>query len=76
MIDINFKSSKDTDQERVKHPKSDNIEIMINDKAGEVVKEPFESPLSRYQIGSENLMKPVRGGGFIFVYLFYFKCHK
>ena len=49
---------------------------MINDKAGEVVKEPFESPLSRYQIGSENLMKTERGCGFIFVYLFYFKCHK
>ena len=29
--------------------KSENIEIMINDKADEVIEEPFESLLSRYQ---------------------------
>ena len=31
--------------------KSDNIEIMINDKADEVVEEILQSLLSRYQIG-------------------------
>ena len=33
------------------HSKSDDIEIMIYDKANEVIKELFESLLSRYQIG-------------------------
>ena len=33
------------------HSKSDDIEIMIYDKANEVNKELFESLLSRYQIG-------------------------
>ena len=35
------------------HSKSDNIEIVIYEKGNEVVKERFESPLSRYQIGLE-----------------------
>ena len=33
MIAINFMSSKDDDEQYVMHSKSDNIEIMINDKA-------------------------------------------
>ena len=39
------------------HSKSDNIEIMTNDKANEVIKELFESLLSRYQIGLEATME-------------------
>ena len=35
------------------HSKSDNIEIMINDKEDEVIKKLFQSILSRYQIGLE-----------------------
>ena len=31
-------SSKDTDEEHLMHPKSGNVEIMINDKADEVIK--------------------------------------
>ena len=34
----NFISSIDNDEERVMHSKSDNIEIMINDEADEVIK--------------------------------------
>ena len=34
---INFISSNDTDEECVMHSKSDNIEIMIDDKVDEVV---------------------------------------
>ena len=49
--------SKDNDEERVMHLKSDNIEIMINDKADEVMGERFQSLLSRYQIGLETSMK-------------------
>ena len=50
-------SSKDNDNERIMHSKSDNIEIMINYKADEVIEELFQSLLSRYQIGLETSMK-------------------
>ena len=48
---------QDTDQECVMHSKSDNIKIMINDKADEVIQELFQSLFSRYQIGLETSMK-------------------
>ena len=38
-IAINFISSKDNDEERVIHLKSDNVKIMINDRTDEAVKE-------------------------------------
>ena len=41
--------SKDNNEERVMHSNSDNIEIMINDKADEVTEELFQSLLSSYQ---------------------------
>ena len=41
MIANNFMSSTYNDQERVMHSKSDNIEIMINDKSDELIKELF-----------------------------------
>ena len=44
-----FISPKGDDEECIIHSKSDNIEIMINDKADEVIDELFESLLSRYQ---------------------------
>ena len=43
----NFISSKDVDEERVIHSKSDNIEFIPYDNANEVVNELFESLLSR-----------------------------
>ena len=75
MIATNFISSKDNGEGRVMQPKSNNIEIIINDKADEVVKKLFESLLSRYQIRLEKSMK---GSNFIFdfIHLFYYKCHK
>ena len=48
-------SSKDNDEERVMHSRSDNIELMTNDKKDGVIEELFES--LRYQIGSEALVK-------------------
>ena len=45
----NFISSIDNDEERVMHSKSDNIEIMINDEADEVIKELFDSLKDNYQ---------------------------
>ena len=41
------------------HSKSDSIEIMINDKADEVIEELFQSILSRYQTELETSMKLV-----------------
>ena len=57
------------------HSKSDNIEIMINDKPDEVIEERFESLFNAYQIGLET---SIRGNDFIFdcVNLLYYKCHK
>ena len=37
-IAYNFISSMDNDEEHVIHSKSDNIEIMVNDEANEVIK--------------------------------------
>ena len=44
----NFISSIDNVEEHVMHSKSDNIEIMISDKADEVIKELFDSLKNRY----------------------------
>ena len=73
-IAINFISSKNNDDECVIHSRSDNIEIMINDKADEVI-EVFHSLLSRYQIGLETSMK---GSDFVFncVHLLNYVCHE
>ena len=43
-----FISSIDNDEELVMHSKTDNIEIMINDEADEVIEKPFESFKNRY----------------------------
>ena len=56
-------SSKDNDEECVMHSKGDNMEMMINDKADEVMQELFQSLLSRYQNGLETSMP---GCDFIF----------
>ena len=58
-IAISFFSLKDVDEECVMRSKGDNTEIMVNDKAGEVV----EELLSRYQTG---LGTSMRGSEFVF----------
>ena len=75
IIAINFISSKDNDEGRVMHSKSDSIEIVINDKANEFMEELFQSFLSRYQIRLET---SVKGSDFIFgcANLLYYKCQK
>ena len=50
------------------HSKSDDIKLIINDKAEEVIEERFRSLLSRYQIGLETTIK---GRDFIFTVLIY-----
>ena len=56
------------------HSKSDNIEIMINDEADEVMKNLFDSLKSGYQ----NNLESMKGSEFVFDYvqLLYYKCHK
>ena len=57
------------------YSKSDNTDIVIYDKADEVIQDLFQSPFSKYQIGLEISMK---GRDFIFdcVNVLYHKCHK
>ena len=57
MVEIKFMSSKDTDEDTVIHPKSDNIEIMINHEADEIIERLFQSLLTRCQIRFETSMK-------------------
>ena len=52
---INFASLIDNDEEHVMNSKSDNIEIMINDEADEVIKELFDSLKNRYQNNMESM---------------------
>ena len=68
MMSINFISSLGNDEESLMHSKSDNVEMMINDKEDEVIEGSFQSLLSRYQIGLETSMN---GRDFIFDWVFY-----
>ena len=57
-IAINFFSSKDDEEERVMHSKSDNVRSTYYNDANEVVDELFNSLNSGYQ---DNLEKSIRG---------------
>ena len=59
----------------VMHSKSDNIEIIINHKADQVIEKLFKALLDKYQ---NNLKKMMKGCEFVFdyVHLLYDKCHK
>ena len=55
------------------HSKSDNIEIMTNHEADEVIKALCDSLKNRYQ----NKLEPMKGSVAIdYVYLLFYKCHK
>ena len=56
-------ANNDTNEDQIMHSKNDNIEIMINDKADEVIKELFKSILYRYQIALKITMT---GNNFVF----------
>ena len=62
---VNFISSKkDSDETpRTMHTKSDNIETMMGSETDEIMEEPFESLLERYQKG---LQESMRGSEFVF----------
>ena len=56
------------------HSKSDNIDIMMNDKAVEIIEERFGSLKNRCQ----NNLKSMKSSDVVFdyVHLVYYKCHK
>ena len=61
--EINFISSKPgSDETRIMHTRSANIEIMIGSDTNEVIEELFKFLLQRYQ---ENLGKKMNGSEFI-----------
>ena len=56
-MEINFMSSKDSNETHTMHTKSINIEIMIGNETDEIIKELFDSLLQRHQEGLEKSMK-------------------
>ena len=72
-IVVNFMSLKDSDKELPKHSKSDNLKIMINDKADKVIEELFQLHLSRYEIRFQTQCKLVISYLIMFIY---YKPHK
>ena len=68
-------SSKEIDDERLIHSRSDNIQMIITDKSDAVIEEFFQIIFSRYQICLEKTMK---GSIFIFnhVHLLHYQYHK
>ena len=72
---INFISSKDSDETRTMHAKSNNVEIMIGSDSNEIIKDLFESFLQKYQ---ERLEESMRGNGFVYdsVNVLYYNLNK
>ena len=60
-MQINFISSKDSEETRTIHTKSHNIEIMMGNKTDEIIEKHFESPLQNYK---KDLKETMRGSGF------------
>ena len=56
-VQVNFISSKGSDETRIMLTKSNNVEIMIGSEKNEIIKELFKSLLQRYQEGLEESMK-------------------
>ena len=62
-MSINVISSKDSDETRNMHTKSNDTEIMVGSETDEIIEELFKSLLQRYQEGLEESME---GSEFIF----------
>ena len=54
---INFISSKDCDETRTMHTKSNNVEIMMGSETDEIIEDLLKSFLQRYQEGLEESMR-------------------
>ena len=74
-MQIKFVSSLDTNEFRIMHAKSDNIEILIGTETDDIINELFESIFKKYQEGLETKMK---GSEFVFdsIGLLYYRFHK
>ena len=48
-MSINFMSSKDTEETRIMHTKSHNVEIMMDSETDKIIKELLKSFLQKYQ---------------------------
>ena len=72
---INCISSKDSDETRTMHTKSNNVEIMIGNETNEIIMELFKSFLQKYQEGLEESM---RGSEFVYdrVNVLYYNLNK
>ena len=64
-INSSFISSIANDEECVIHSESDDIKIMMNDKADEVIEGLFDSQKNRYQ----NNLESMKGSKFVFDYV-------
>ena len=62
-MQINFISSKDSEETCTMHTKSHNIEIMMGNETDEIIEKLFESLLQNYQ---KNLEESMRGSEFVF----------
>ena len=58
-MSINFISSKDSDESRNMHTKSDNIEIMMGSETDDIIDKLFKSILKKYQEGLEESMREI-----------------
>ena len=62
-MSLYFVSSKDSNEVRTMYTKSDNVDVLIGNTTVDIIKEPFESTLKRYQSGLEESM---RGSEFVY----------
>ena len=60
---INFISSKDSDETRIMHTKSNNVEITMGSETDEIIEELFKFFLQKYQ---ERLEESMRGSEFVY----------
>ena len=61
-MQINFISSKDSEETSTMHTKSHNIEIMMGNETDEIIEKLFESLLQNYH---KDLEEPMRGSKFV-----------
>ena len=75
-IATKFISPKGDGEEHIIHSKSDNIEIIINDKGDEVIEELLNHFF--LDINQNGFETPIKGNDFIldWVHFLYYKCHK
>ena len=59
-MEINFISSKDSDETRTMHAKSNYVKIVMGSKTDEIIEELFKYFLQKYQEGLEESMRVIK----------------